>query len=315
MSIRFRKSINLGPAFKINISKSGLSFTARVPGMKGLSLSTGSKGTYLNAGLPGTGLSSRTKLSGKGVGVSFRDIGEKIKGASGKGTEAEGEEGKAAASPSKHAEALPPEGPSLEETLMPYLTLHQKAPTVGALDAGTAPDETAVEGATEGVLKKLCVPYVFSASYEYDEGTQALLLDIDLPEIEDIPDEEDEIGKAGKTVHRRIPAADAHAHYATCVFSLCLYLAATIFSEVPSLAHIVCSGYTQRRDSKGDLKDVYIVSIRFEREGLAGRDLSQVADPETFCMGFENRCAKTSTGLFRKISPYESISKDGDQRG
>ena len=63
MSIRFRRSIELGPAFRINISKSGLSFSAHVPGMKGLSVSTGQKGTYLNAGLPGTGLSSRTMLS------------------------------------------------------------------------------------------------------------------------------------------------------------------------------------------------------------------------------------------------------------
>lgn len=312
MSIRFRKSINLGPAFKINISKSGLSFTARVPGMKGLSVSTGSKGTYLNAGLPGTGLSSRTKLSGKGVGVSFRDIGEKIKGASGKGEETDEEEGKSAAPEQKRAKVIPSEGPSLEETLMPYLTLHQAAPTVGTLDGDAAPDEKAVESATEEVLKGLQMPYVFSASYEYDEGSQALLLDIDLPEVEDMPDEDEEVDKAGKTVHRRIPAADAHAHYATCIFSLCLYLAASIFSEAPGLAHIVCSGYTQRRNSKGDLQDVYIVSIRFEREGLAGKDLSKVADPEAFCMGFENRCAKTSTGLFRKISPYESISKEGD---
>ena len=81
MSIRFRKSIKLGPAFRINISKSGLSFSAHVPGMKGLSVSTGQKGTYLNAGLPGTGLSSRTKLSDKGVGVSFKDVVKKIEGA------------------------------------------------------------------------------------------------------------------------------------------------------------------------------------------------------------------------------------------
>ena len=95
MSIRFRKSIKLGPAFRINISKSGLSFSAHVPGMKGLSVSTGQKGTYLNAGLPGTGLSSRTKLSDKGVGVNFKDVVKKIEGAASKEKERSEAEGRA----------------------------------------------------------------------------------------------------------------------------------------------------------------------------------------------------------------------------
>lgn len=312
MSIRFRKSINLGPAFRINVSKSGLSFSAHVPGMKGLSVSTGSKGTYLNAGLPGTGLSSHTKLSGKGIGVNFRDVAEAAKGALAKDGEAEEfpDKGRrtSAAPEEVPAEASRKEAaPSLEETLRPYLSLHRSSPVPAPLDASAIPAEEEAEAACQDVLSELEVPFVFTASFEYDAPSRALMLDVDLPEIEDVPDEETSISSAGRASSKRISAREAHAHYRTCVFSLCLALADRIFCRLPGLAHIVLSGYTQRRNSAGDLVDVYIVSIRFERDGLAGKDLSSVDDPEAFCMEFENRCSTTSTGLFRKIVPYEGL--------
>ena len=61
MSLRFRKSINLLPGVRMNLTGSGLSWTV---GPRGFSMNVGKRGAYLNAGLPGTGLYSRTKLTG-----------------------------------------------------------------------------------------------------------------------------------------------------------------------------------------------------------------------------------------------------------
>lgn len=305
MSIRFRKSINLGPAFHINVSKSGLSFSAHVPGMKGISVSTGQKGTYLNAGLPGTGLSSRTKLSDKGVGVSFKDV---MKTIAGSGREEEQPAAETKELPSRKETYRVQEQPRpLEEVLAPYLELHRKAPSVGALDDATPLSEETIEASCEKILKETQVPYLFSASYEFDAAQNALMLDVDLPEIEDIPDEEESLTSKGTIAEHRIPAAAAHENYVRCIESLALYLAASIFAANPSLPAITLSGYTQRRNRAGELEDAYVLSVRFTRAGFAGKNLAETEDPETFLLGFENRLAKTKTGLLKKIVPYESL--------
>jgi tetratricopeptide (TPR) repeat protein len=60
MGFRFHKSIGLGKFLRLNISKSGIGFSAGIPGLR---VSTGPQGAYFTAGLPGTGLSYRKKLN------------------------------------------------------------------------------------------------------------------------------------------------------------------------------------------------------------------------------------------------------------
>jgi cobalamin biosynthesis Mg chelatase CobN len=62
VKMRFNKRIKIAPGIKLNISKSGVSTTL---GGRGASVNVGKKGAYLNTSLPGTGLSDRTKISGK----------------------------------------------------------------------------------------------------------------------------------------------------------------------------------------------------------------------------------------------------------
>ena len=59
MGLRFRKSIQLMPGVRLNVSGSGVSASL---GPRGASISIGSRGTYANVGIPGTGLSYRERL-------------------------------------------------------------------------------------------------------------------------------------------------------------------------------------------------------------------------------------------------------------
>jgi hypothetical protein len=63
MGFRFHKSIPLLPFLRLNLSKSGVSFSLGAPGT---SLNVGPKGTRGSVGIPGTGLSYRKTLIGKG---------------------------------------------------------------------------------------------------------------------------------------------------------------------------------------------------------------------------------------------------------
>lgn len=60
MAIRFRKSIKLAPGLRMNLTGSGVSWTA---GPRGASVNFGKRGTFLNTGIPGTGLYSRQALT------------------------------------------------------------------------------------------------------------------------------------------------------------------------------------------------------------------------------------------------------------
>jgi tetratricopeptide (TPR) repeat protein len=61
--LRFRKSINLLPGVRLNISKSGASVSV---GPRGAHITSGPRGTFFNLDLPGSGLSYRKKIEPEG---------------------------------------------------------------------------------------------------------------------------------------------------------------------------------------------------------------------------------------------------------
>lgn len=60
--MRFYRSVKICKGVRLNFSKSGVGMSI---GPKGAKISIGPRGTYLNTSIPGTGLSQRTKLSGR----------------------------------------------------------------------------------------------------------------------------------------------------------------------------------------------------------------------------------------------------------
>jgi hypothetical protein len=64
MGFRFQKRIKILPGIRLNLSKSGVSWTL---GPRGASLGIGKRGTYGNLGIPGTGLSYRERIAGTSV--------------------------------------------------------------------------------------------------------------------------------------------------------------------------------------------------------------------------------------------------------
>ena len=56
---------------------------------------------------------------------------------------------------------------------------------------------------------------------------------------------------------------------------------------IAEIDDIIVSGYTQRRDSEGDMEDVYVYSVQFTRREFEGVGHTKMP-PYDFCMGFEN---------------------------
>lgn len=165
-------------------------------------------------------------------------------------------------------------------------------------------DADYVERALDSWLETIELPLDFSIQYEYESDGHSLYIDLDLPEIEDIPDEIAFMSASGTMKVKKKTQQKLREDYARCIFGFAVFVASHCFGVSVLIENVTISGYTQRRNKIGDLVDDYVYSVKFERGLFEGKDLSNV-DPVEFCTkGFKNRCNITQTFVLRAIEPF-----------
>lgn len=335
--MRFRKSINICKGLRLNLSKSGVSATV---GGKGLSLNLGANGVFLNTGIPGTGLYDRKRIAGGttsgrkapkrgGVSVSRAepapvpdfmlslDADGRVDVTDGSGRPFHDEtllrRIRATEEYTREYRALMEQyRAALEAQSDAFVNISRQAETVRPASADyAAPDpgdpgfEAFVEGSVDGWLGALELPVEFDVQYDHRASEGVLLLDIDLPEIEDLPDQKAVELASGAVRARDKSQKELRSDYLRCVFGLALFFSSHIFNISPGIAEIWASGYTQRRDRRtGDLQDEYVYSVRFDRARFEGVDFADI-DPHGFCMQFANRLNLLANGEMKPVQPYE----------
>ncbi|MBQ9213036.1 MAG: hypothetical protein IJ150_03755 [Bacteroidales bacterium] len=107
----------------------------------------------------------------------------------------------------------------------------------------------------------------------YDEPNGRMLVDLDLPEIEDIPQQKITLTPSGKKSIRQKTQTDLRSDYANCVFGLAMYVAANIFNISLKINEIEVSAYTQRKSENSALAtDQYIFLAIFDRKNFSQID-------------------------------------------
>lgn len=135
-----------------------------------------------------------------------------------------------------------------------------------------------------------------------------LHLDVDLPEVEDMPQQYWEIAPNGVSIKRK-ERSDIQLRklYARHVHSIVLLAASVAFWAVPELEKVQVSGYTQRPNkATGEIQDDYILSVivpRFAWEKWTAEKLEYM-DPLIALESFEMRRDMTKTGIFKAITPF-----------
>lgn len=173
------------------------------------------------------------------------------------------------------------------------------------LEGLLAGDVDAVENAAQMAIESCKLPLEMDVQLEFRPETGTMMADVDLPEIEDLPQQTTSQLKSGALKTKDKTQKVLRAEYAQCIFGLAEFVAASALAASPCVLRAVVSGRTQRRNTVGDLVDDYLYSIRFDRTGFEVRDFRQ-EDPEEFCMRFENRVRVSTTKVFKAIEPYES---------
>ncbi|WP_292378912.1 DUF4236 domain-containing protein [Methanosarcina sp. UBA289] len=139
-----------------------------------------------------------------------------------------------------------------------------------------------VNSQMEKILSTLELPVDFSVDFNFKEP-DIIEVDLDLPEIEDLPNKKANLLSSGKLSVKEKTKKQILQDYATCVHGLAFFLAGLFFNISPKVSQINIAGYTQRLDPKtGNTKDTYIYYIEFEREIFSKLSISQINPIDAF---------------------------------
>ncbi len=140
-------------------------------------------------------------------------------------------------------------------------------------------------------------------------SAETIFLDVDLPQLEEIPLTKAEILKSGKLKIHKKSQRELREHYAMMVGGTAIYLCSYVFSLLPTCETIIISGYTQvSNPSTGHLDDQYIYSLKVKKQVFYSLNMNDVHPIAAF-ENFEPIINATKTFIFREITPYGPLDQ------
>ena len=167
-------------------------------------------------------------------------------------------------------------------------------------------DEDAMEKYLELCLQEITWPRETLISCEMRGDTA--WIDVDLPEIEDIPSKYASMPQTGYKLNvRDISDTKRQTLYMTHVHAVGFRIAGEAFASLPTCKKVVISAFSQRHDSKtGKLGDEYLYSAVIDREIWQRIDFCALnkIDVVAAMAQFNLRREMTKTGRFKAIQPF-----------
>lgn len=122
------------------------------------------------------------------------------------------------------------------------------------------------------------LPMEYFVDAIYDEPNGKVFVDLDLPEIEDIPDQKVVLTSTGKKSIRQKSQTDLRSDYAHCVLGLAMHVAFSIFNVSLKIKEVEVMGYTQRKeDNSAIATDQYVFVINFDRGTFSKIDFNRLS--------------------------------------
>lgn len=172
------------------------------------------------------------------------------------------------------------------------------------------PTEDYINDTVKDVLSQIELPVEFSIDYAV--AGRKIELDIDLPEIEDYPQEVCTILSSGKLSVKHKTISELNKDYATGVIGMSFFFASILFNISPAIEQVSISGYTQRTNKKtGNIEDQYVYSVVFPRKNFSEINIQNI-DPIQAITGFEHVMDITSKFELKTIDVKESENRKTD---
>lgn len=149
--------------------------------------------------------------------------------------------------------------------------------------------------------------YFVDIAYDYESSK--VFVDLDLPEIEDIPQQKIALTPSGEKSIRQKTQTDLRGDYVNCIFGLAMYVAYNIFNVSVKISEIEISGYTQRKGENSALAtDQYVFLVDFTRGVFSEIDFQKFSSLEVMDF-FKHHYNMTKTFDLKEIDLSTAYSK------
>lgn len=168
-------------------------------------------------------------------------------------------------------------------------------------------DVAAMDSFLEGRLSEIEWPRETAVSFDILPDGSGVHVDVDLPELEDLPTKTASVPSRGLRLSvKEMPAAKLHSLYSDHVHSLIFRVIGEIFAALPRIQKIVISGYTDRRSAQtGEMRQEYVISVGANRIDWERIDFDglEAISPQVALGAFEIRREQLRSGYFKAITP------------
>ena len=166
-----------------------------------------------------------------------------------------------------------------------------------------------MENLLEEVFNSLEWPRETIVSCDIDNEGEVVWIDVDLPEIDDLPQRVASIAATGRKLNIKNKAKkQLRLEYAKHIHGIGFRLIGSVFTTLPKVEKIIISGYSQRLDrATGKVNDDYLFSYKVDKLEFGRIDFNalKLLDPIEALNVFEHRTKMTATGIFKPIEAFE----------
>lgn len=166
----------------------------------------------------------------------------------------------------------------------------------------------AMEIFLEESLQDVTWPRETSVALEVRDAGTGVVLDVDFPEIEDMPTKLATVPTQGlKLSVKELSSTKVKRLYAEHVHGILFRLVGEAFAALPTLQWVCAAGYTQRRDpTTAHLQDDYLLSVRVARVDWNSNDFAHLPsiDVVEAMTRYDLRRDMLKTGQLKAITPH-----------
>lgn len=169
-------------------------------------------------------------------------------------------------------------------------------------------DVSAMEGFLEESLQDIAWPRETAVALDIRDGGARVLLDVDLPELEDMPQTLAAVPSRGlKLSVKELSKTRVQRLYAEHAHGILFRLVGEVFAALPKTQTVVASGYSQRRDpGTAQMRNDYLLSVRVQRLEWEVTDFQHLGaiDVTEALSRYDLRREMLKSGMLRAIEPH-----------
>jgi len=177
------------------------------------------------------------------------------------------------------------------------------------IEEGIYSSPSDMEAWLEYTLQDICWPRETDISFDLLNDGRCIAIDVDLPEIEDMPSATASVPSRGlKLSVKEMTATAIQKLYMSHIHAIAFRIIGETFAALPKTTEVILSGYSQRPDkATGRIIDEYLLSVRVGRENWSEIDFGRLSDIDVVeaLARFDLRRKMSKTGVFKAIEPFQ----------